>query len=49
MSDHAPDTSRVYFASVLHVFSKQILAVIGDEVEAETSDEENRCPFEDCR
>ena len=47
MSDQAPDTSHVHFASVLHVFSEQIFAVIGDEVEAETSDEENGCPFKD--
>ncbi len=48
MSDQAPDTSRVHFASVLHIFSKLIFTVIGDEVEAETSDEENGCPFIDC-
>lgn len=49
MSDQAPDASRIHFASVLCILSKQILAVIGCEVEAETGDEENGCPFEDCR
>lgn len=48
MSDQPPDTSRVHFASVLCVFSKQIFAVIGYDVEAEPRDEENGRPLEDC-
>lgn len=49
MSDQAPDTSRAHFTSVLRIFPKQIFAVIGYEVEAETGDEEDGCPFENCR
>ena len=48
MSDQAPDASGVYFASVLRVFPKQIFAVVGCGVEAETGDEDDGCPFEDC-
>ena len=48
MSDQTPDTSRVHLASVLRIFSKQVFAVIGYEVKAETGDEENGCPLEDC-
>ena len=48
MSDQAPDTSRVHFASVLRVFPKQIFAVIGYKVKTETGNEENGCPSEDC-
>lgn len=47
MSDHAPNTSRVHFAFVLRLFSKQIFAVICYEVEAESGDEENGHPSED--
>ena len=46
MSDKAPDTSRVHFASVLCVFPENIFAMIGYEVEGETGDEEHGCPFE---
>ena len=48
MSDDAPDTSRVHLAVVLPVLSKQILAVIGCDMEGETGDEDKRYPFEDC-
>ena len=48
MSDQAPDASRVYLAFVLRIFPEQIFAVIGYGVEAQTGDEDDGCPFEDC-
>ena len=49
MADQAPNTSRVHPASVLRILSKQVFAVVGDDVEAETGDEDNGRPFENCR
>ena len=49
MSDQAPDTSRIHFASVVRVFPKYVLAMIGYDMEAEPRDEANGCPLEDCR
>ena len=49
MADQAPDTPGVYPASVFRIFSKQVFAVVGYDMEAETGDEDNGCPFEDCR
>lgn len=49
MADQAPNTSRVHPASIRRILSKQVFAMVGHDVEAETGDEDSGRPSEDCR